>query len=446
MSVRLSQLDNGLRVVSHHMPHLETVSLGVWVKAGNRQEAPSEDGVAHFLEHMAFKGTARRSAFDIVEEIEQVGGDLNAATGLDQTAYYATILKPDLKLAVDLLADIVINPVFDDEEIARERQVICQEIMAVSDSPEDVVFDKAQELAFPEQAVGRPVMGRIETVSSITRDDLIGYMKRYYRAPNMVLSAAGHVDHDQLCDYAAKAFDELSTGLVDVIEPACYKGGIGHSAHPFEQGHVVIGLQGIGFTDKRIFAAQVVNATLGGGMSSRLFQEIREKRGLAYHVYSFHSSFEETGLFGVYAATDAARSVEATELMLNEIANCCAEGISLKEINRAKAQLRSGIAMSLESSGARAEQIARQILFFDKLLSNEELIEDVQSVTAEQCQALMNEMVAVGEPTISLAGMNGRSSAFDQFSTYFSGRADIGSGSLQQTSSEAPSEDIAGGA
>lgn len=419
MTCRFSTLDNGLRVVSHHMPHLETVSLGVWVKAGNRQEGAHEDGVAHFLEHMAFKGTSSRSAFDIVEEIEQVGGDLNAATGLDQTAYYATILKEDLKLAVDLLADIVINPVFDDVEIKKEAEVICQEILASQDQAEDVVFDLAQSLAFPNQPIGRPVMGRIETVSRLTREDLKGFMARYYRAENMVVSAAGNVSHEALCDYVCKAFSGLNQGAVPPTEGARYKGGIGSHDHPFEQGHVVIGLKGIGFTDARIFAAQVVNATLGGGMASRLFQEIREKRGLAYHVYSFHSSFEETGLFGVYAATDPQRSVEATELMLNEIAICCREGISLKELTRAKAQLKSGIAMSLESSGARAEQIARQILFFDKLLSNEELTEEVEAVTLVDCQTLLHEIISAGAPTLALAGLHRKQSAFVGFSDYF---------------------------
>lgn len=419
MSTEVTRLANGLRVVSHRMPHLETVSLGVWVKAGSRHERPDEDGVAHFLEHMAFKGTKTRSAFDIVEQIEQVGGDLNAATGLDQTAYYATILKDDLALAVELLSDIVINPVFEPEEVRRERQVIIQEILALSDSPEDEVFDLAQERAFPGQAVGRPVMGRIETVSKIEKSHLLSFMERHYRAETMVLSAAGNVDHDELCRLAERYFAGLATGAGPGIEPARYVGGLGQSSHPYEQGHVVLGIAGTGFTDDRVFAAQILNATLGGGMSSRLFQEIREKRGLAYHVYSYHSTFEEMGLFGVYAATDPAHSLEVTELMLNEIARCRDEEISLKELQRAKAQLRSGLAMSLESSGARAEQIARQILFFDKLLRNEALIEEVEQVTAAECQSLIDELVSQGEVTIAIAGVSDHSSEFEIFTTFF---------------------------
>ncbi len=421
MSVQVTKLKNGLRVVSHNMPYLETVSLGVWVRAGSRDETPAQDGMAHFLEHMAFKGTKTRSAYDIVELIETAGGDLNASTGLDQTAYYATMLAGDLGLAVELLADIVINPVFEPGEIDREIQVIIQEILATTESPEDVVFDLAQMMAFPDQAVGRTVMGSAETVSKFTRDDLKSFMAQHYRASNMVIGAAGAVDHDALCDLVDEHFAGLPTGDGARTGKAKYQGGIDIAKPSFEQGHVVIGFEGIGFTGDEIFAAQILNNTLGGGMSSRLFQEIREKRGLAYQVYSYHSSYEDSGLFGVYAATDSQRSAEVTGLMLNEIANLCTSGISSRELMRAKAQLKSGLAMSLESSGARAEQIARQILFFDRPLSNEELMRDVERVSLEDCQRLAQKIVASGAPTIAVAGSGQNIDEFARFKSFFSG-------------------------
>jgi len=415
MSVRVSVLDNGLRVVSHRMAHLETVTLGVWIKAGARDEIASQNGIAHFLEHMAFKGTTSRSAYDIVEQIETVGGDLNAATGLDQTSYYAMVLKDAVGVAVELIGDILINPVFSQDELVKERHVIEQEILASKEQAEDVVFDLAQTLAFPDQSVGRPVMGSEASVGAVTLDGLRAFMKSHYVGSQMVLSAAGCVDHDELCDLADKHLSALPKGDGQALVPACYAGGVGVSPQAFDQAHVLAGFEGVGFKSDDIYAAQILNYTLGGGMSSRLFQEVREKRGLAYQVYSFHSTFEDTGFFGAYSATDLMHSVDVTDLMFSEIFKIAEHGIHDKELERAKAQLKSGLAMALESTSGRAEQLARQILFFDKPLETADLLEEVSAVRLEDCLHLAQNLVANGAMTVALVGTDQNIGDFERF-------------------------------
>lgn len=419
METRVSTLSNGLRVVSHEMLHLETVSLGVWIAAGSRDEKPDQHGIAHFLEHMAFKGTTSRSAYEIVETIENVGGDLNASTGLDQTSYYAVVLRGDVEVAVSLLGDILQNSQFTEEELQRERDVIIQEIVANDDQPDDVVFDLAQSLAFKGHSVGRPVMGTIESVSGFTIDDLSGFMKSHYKAERMVISAAGAIDHDEFVRLVERYFSELQTGGERSIEPIAYKGGIEAASQDFEQGHVVIGFEGVPFKSSDIFTMQVLNSVLGGGMSSRLFQEVREKRGLAYHVYSFHSAYEDAGLFGLYVACDKKRQFEACTVMLNEIASLLETGLNSRELNRAKAQLKAGLAMSLESTAVRAEQLARQMLFFDRVLSVSELRDEIEAVSGEACQALATKIVRASEPTIALIGGGQKIDEFKRFKSFF---------------------------
>lgn len=419
MEARVSTLANGLRVVSYEMPHLETVSLGAWIAAGSRNERPEQHGIAHFLEHMAFKGTTTRSAYEIVETIENVGGDLNASTGLDQTSYYAVVMRSDVELAVSLLGDILQNPSFEEDELLRERDVILQEILASEDQPDDVVFDLAQSLAFKDQSVGRPVMGTTATVSSFTVSDLTDFMKTHYRAENMVLSAAGAIKHDEFVRFAETYFSQLRSGHLCSLEKITYTGGMAAASQEFEQGHVVISFKGVAFKSSDIFTMQIISSALGGGMSSRLFQEVREKRGLAYHVYSFHSSYEDAGLFGLYVACDKKRQLEVTEVMLNEIATLCESGLNLTELNRAKAQLKSSLAMSLESSAVRAEQLARQILFFNRVIPVSELIEEIDAVTLDMCQDLMKRVVRETEPTIALVGGGQNIDEFKRFKSFF---------------------------
>ena len=394
MSVERSELKNGLTVVSHAIPEVETVSLGVWIGAGSRSETEGEHGVAHFLEHMAFKGTARRSAQDIAEQIEAVGGELNAATGVDSTAYYARVLRKDMPLALDILSDIIVSPRFDRTELSRERDVILQEIAAAMDSPDDIAFDLVQEAAFPNQPVGRPILGTVESVRSFKRDHLGAYLATHYHGPNMVLAAAGAIDHAALVAEAERRLGSFVPDAAAPPVPARYSGGMRRSEKSFEQTHLLLAFEGVPYRHADYFTAQICAGALGGGMSSRLFQEVRERRGLCYSVYSFASGLSDSGMFTIHAAGGPDRAHELFAVIRNELVKAADKGFRPDEVSRVKAQLKMGLLAGLESSSARAEQIARQILIHGRTLSTEELIEKVESVEVSDLQALLARMLA----------------------------------------------------
>lgn len=399
-----SRLPNGLRVVSHEMPHLGTVALGVWVASGARHEAETEHGISHLLEHMAFKGTKRRSARDIAEEIEQVGGDLNAATSLDTTCYYARVLKDDVGVALDILADIIQNPLYSADELEREREVILQEIASTKDSPDDTVYDLFQDAAFPGQALGRPILGTPESVTGFSAGDLRAFLGSRYRAGSMVLSAAGNISHDALLKRAEELFGGLPAGETPAAVHAKYVGGQRVSSRVFEQAHVVLGHRGLSYRDPSFYAAQVFSGLLGGGMSSRLFQEVREKRGLCYSIYSSAWGLGDTGLLSVHASTGPETLQELIDVVRQELSRSVSEKPDEREIQRAKAQLKTGLLMSLESSVSRAEQMARQLLAFGRLLTAEELIAKVDAVTAENVRETAELLVTGSIPAIAVVG------------------------------------------
>ncbi len=404
MSIEKTALANGLRVVSHAMPHLQTASLGVWVGAGARSESGAQHGISHLLEHMAFKGTARRSAREIAEEIETVGGDLNAATSLETTAYYARVLNADIPLAVDIIADIVRDPKFDAGELAREQDVILQEIAAAEDSPEDVAYDLAQAAAFPGQPVGRPILGTCDSVRSFTPDDLTAYMKSHYAPGSMVLAAAGAVDHAQLVRLAKAAFGDMEVCEPHIPDTAQYAGGFARSSRSFEQSHIVVSFQGPSYCNEAIYTGQILSSMLGGGMSSRLFQEAREARALCYSIYSFCWGLSDTGLFGVHAATGSEQMLELAGVILGELEKLAGEPVSDEELARAKAQLKSGLLMSLESSGSRAEQVARQTLAFGAPRDIDELVEKVEAVGKQAVRDLAGKIILSAVPSVSAVG------------------------------------------
>ncbi len=394
MSVELSRLANGLTVVSHARADVETVSLGLWIGAGSRSEGASEHGVAHFLEHMAFKGTDRRSAQDIAEEIEAVGGELNAATGVDSTAYYARVLRKDLGLALDLLSDILLAPRFDRTELKRERDVILQEIASALDQPEDMVFDLVQEAAFPDQPAGRPILGTATSVRRFTPNHLRTYLEAHYRAPNMVLAAAGAVDHDALVAEAKRRLDPLAANATYIPEPARYRGGVSRSEKPFEQTHLVLAFEAPAYDHPDHFAAQILAGALGGGMSSRLFQEVRERRALCYAIHAFASGLSDSGMLAIYAASGPERAHELFAVIRDELVRASEEGFTDDEIGRVKAQAKMGLLAALESGSARAEQLARQVLIHGRPLTTEELVERVERVSAADAQRLAQGLFA----------------------------------------------------
>ncbi len=394
MSVERSELSNGLTVVSHAMPEVETVSLGIWIGAGSRSEALGEHGVAHFLEHMAFKGTARRSALQIAEEIEAVGGELNAATGVDSTAYYARVMRQDMPLALDILSDIIVAPRFDRDELARERDVILQEIAAALDSPDDIAFDLVQEAAFPDQPVGRPILGTAESVRRFNRNHLGAYLAAQYHGPNMVLAAAGAIDHRALLAEAERWLGSFNPEAAAAPETARYTGGVRRSEKNFEQTHLVLAFEGASYRHADYFTAQICAGALGGGMSSRLFQEVRERRGLCYAIYAFASGLTDSGMFNIHAAGGPDRAHELFAVIRDELVKAAEGGFRADEIARVKAQLKMGLLAGLESSSARSEQLARQILIHGRPLTTDELLEKVERVEAADLQALVVHMLA----------------------------------------------------
>ena len=377
--VRITRLANGLRVATDTVRMVETVTLGVWVEAGTRHESADVNGISHLLEHMAFKGTARRTARAIAEEIEAVGGQLNAHTARDHTAYYAKVLKEDAELALDIVADILQHPALDPDELAREREVVVQEIGQAGDTPDDIIFDHFQATAYPDQAVGRPVLGSADRVRGFSRGVLRHYMDEHYGAARMILSAAGNIGHDEFVAMAERHFDALPAGRGVAVEPARYVGGDFREVRDLEQVHLLFGFESVPYRDPDYYAVSVLSTLLGGGMSSRLFQEVREARGLAYAVYSFSASLEDTGLFGIYAGAGESEVSELVPVVCDQVMRA-AENITADELRRARAQLKAGILMALESTGARCEQLARQLVVYGRPLSAAEVIAAVETV------------------------------------------------------------------
>nr|WP_298683390.1 pitrilysin family protein [uncultured Dongia sp.] len=401
-SVEITTLDNGFRIATDAMASVETVSLGVWVGIGTRHEEAAENGVSHLLEHMAFKGTKRRSARDIAVEIENVGGVLNAYTGREQTAYYAKVLSNDLPLAVDIIADILQHSTYDATELERERGVILQEIGQAEDTPDDIVFDYFQEAAFPGQSMGRPVLGRAEIIEGLQADAIARYQTSRYRPGNMVLAAAGRLEHRHLVDLAVKAFDSLPRGNTATVEPARYQGGESRYARELEQAHILLGFDGIGIHDPDYYASAVLSQLFGGGMSSRLFQEVREKRGLVYGIHSFASAWNDAGLFGIYAGTGEDEAKELLPIVCDELLKL-PHDISEEELRRASAQLKAGILMAREKTSARCEHLASQLLTHDRVMTPAEIVAKVDAVTIADLARVASRLIK-SNPTLTAMG------------------------------------------
>ncbi|MFP6733051.1 MAG: pitrilysin family protein [Rhodospirillales bacterium] len=412
MSVRVTTLGNGMRVVTDAMATVETVSVGAWVAVGTRHETKEQNGISHILEHMAFKGTRRRSARAIVEEIEDVGGHLNAYTGRENTAYFAKVLAGDLPLAVDIIADILQNSTFDEQELKRERGVIIQEIHQAQDTPDDIIFDHFQEAAFPDQPVGRPVLGSAELVAGIERQTILDYMRGEYSAARIVFAAAGKVDHDDFAGAAEAAFTGLAQNAAAEAEPLRYRGGEYREARDLEQVHLVIGFEGLSHDDPDHYALAVFSTLFGGGMSSRLFQEARERRGLVYNIYSFSTSYDDGGLFGIYAGTGRAEAAELVPLICAELKRACA-AVDEAEVARARAQLKANTLMGLESTSARCEQAARQLQVFGRTIPTEETIAKIEAVGPEDVLRAACR-VAASRPTFATIGPGGDIEPLDE--------------------------------
>jgi predicted Zn-dependent peptidase len=405
MTVECTRLNSGLMVVTETMPHLESVALGVWIKSGSRNETEAEHGIAHLLEHMAFKGTGRRTAREIAEEIENVGGEVNAATSTETTSYYARVLKEDVPLAVDILADILIESAFEEDELQREKQVILQEINAANDTPDDVVFDKFSEVAYRDQTLGRAILGTPQTVVSFTPQQIRGYLSRNYTTDRMFVVAAGAVDHDSFVREVEKRFAGLPTApsAPPVIEEARYIGGSVRETRDLMDAQILLGFEGRAYHARDFYCSQILANILGGGMSSRLFQEVREVRGLCYSVYAFHWGFSDTGIFGIHAATGGENLPELLPVIVEELRKS-SHNIETQEIERARAQIRAQLLMGQESPAARAGQIARQMMLYGRPIPNPEMMERLEGITVERLTDLAGRLFFDTVPTLSAIG------------------------------------------
>ena len=392
MSVQTHRLSNGFRIVTEHMEGLKSASVGIWVQAGGRNETLPQNGIAHFLEHMAFKGTKRRSALQIAEAIEDVGGYINAYTSREMTAYYARVLENDVPLALDVIGDIVLNPVFDPAEIEVERGVILQEIGQSLDTPDDIVFDWLQEEAYPDQAIGRTILGPVERVQSFSRDDLAQFVAQHYGPGQMILAAAGAVDHDDLVRRAEEMFGHLPAAPSIQSDAARFEGGERREVKSLEQVHFALALEGPDYRDPQIYTAQIFATAFGGGMSSRLFQEIREKRGLCYTIFSQAGAYADTGLMTIYAGTSAEQIGDLAGLTMDEMKRAASD-MTPEEVARARAQMKAGMLMGLESPSARCERLARMMSIWDRIPQLDEAVERIDAVTTGDVKDFAENLV-----------------------------------------------------
>ena len=361
---------------------------------------------------MAFKGTATRSARDIAEAIEAAGGEMNAETSVDHTIYYVRMLKDDIGLGLDVLSDIVANSLFDPEELKREQHVISQEIGAAADVPEDLVFDMFQEAAYPDQPIGRTILGTPASVQAITDDDLRRFLATHYRGPQMVLSAAGNLDHASLAAAAEERLGGLGGGAAPAPQPGRYRGGHSGEAKDLQEAQIMLGFEGPSFLDADYHATHLLSAILGGGMASRLFQEVREERGLCYSIHSFFWPYADTGIFGVEAATSEEDLEELMDVVVGELARI-AGGVAQDELARAKAQTRSGLLMALESPLARAGQMARHILIYGRPIPLDEIVAKIEAVTPAAIAAAAERIFATAPTLASIGPIGGMPSAAD---------------------------------
>lgn len=414
-----TRLPNGLRIATETMPGAHSIALAISVDVGSRHEQSAENGLSHFLEHMAFKGTATRNAREIAEAFDDVGASLNAYTSSEHTVYYARFLPKDLPLALEILSDILQHSRFDEEELERERNVILQEIAMHHDTPEDLVYDLFHETVYPNQAVGRSILGTEELVECFTTESLRRYMGKHYCPARMVITAAGNIDHGHLVELVGNLFDYESAGEVLLPEQAIYVGGDKRKVDDFEQMHLVLGLPGLAYTDPDYYAAQIMATALGGGMSSRLFQEVREKRGLAYNVYAFLSSYRDGGIFGMYAAAGEKSAAELAPVLCDEVIRMVEDGISSAELERARNQHTAGLQMMRENVSSVAEWIGRHLLCYGDYRNTESLCAEYEKITREDVTRVLRRLLTGAELTCTALGPQKGLVGYDELNRRF---------------------------
>lgn len=386
--VKKTTLENGLKVVTEQVESVKSVSVGIWVKTGSRNETEKQAGVTHFLEHMLFKGTETRSSYDIALSMEAVGGYLNAFTSSEYTCYYSRCLNTQLELALDVLSDMVLHPSFPEDEIEKEKKVVIEEMKMYRDSPDDYLFEEFSNQIFKGHPLGRPVIGFEETVSNFERQDLYDYMKNRYQPSNLLVAVAGNVTHDKVIKLVERYFGEVPprNGTEEEVPLTPYEVQENTFTKAIEQTHLILGRRGLDFDHEDKYRLLLANTVLGGGMSSRLHQNVREKFGYCYSINSFNQSYRDTGLFGVYVGTDKDYVKHVRQLIVNELQKIQQDPVPEKELSEAKAQLKGKLMLSLESMSSRMSRLAKSELYFNRFVTLDELTENIDSVERSQVQ------------------------------------------------------------
>lgn len=396
-------LKNGLRVAVDEMKDVESVSVGVFVNTGSRNETLEINGISHFLEHMAFKGTKKRSAKEIAEEFEGIGGRINAYTSKEKTVYYVKVLKKHAEFAVEFLSDILQNSTFDEVELEKERGVILQEIAMTNDTPDDIIFDYFQETAYSDQALGRSILGPVKNIKKFTRQDFTNYIGKQYNYSNMAVVAAGNIKESDLVKWSEKYFNKLGDKKIKKVEAAKYGGGDFRKEKKLEQINMVLGFKGFSYLDKNYYAAQILAMILGGGMSSRLFQEVRENQGLAYSIYAFNYAHADSGIFGIYAGTTPEKTNKLIDSTCKEILKIC-EKVSDKELQRVRAQFEASLLMARESTSSRMQKLGGDILSLNRIVSDQEVMKKILAVKKSDIVDLAGEVFFKSKPTFAAIG------------------------------------------
>lgn len=401
---QVTKLDNGLRIITERVHEVDSVALNIRVGVGSRAESASQNGISHFLEHMAFKGTKTRTAFEIAKAFDDIGGAFNACTGRESTSYYAKVLKKDIKTGIDILIDILMNSTFPEDELEREKGVVIQEIFQTNDSPSDIIFDKYFEAAYKDQPFGRSILGTQDTVKSFTREDLNNYIKEHYFGGNMIFAAAGNVEHEEVVQLIKDFLSKIHSKELKKSQNAGYTSGEYREHRKLDQVHLLIGLPSVSRDDNKYHTFKVLDSILGSGMSSRLFQEVREKQGLAYSIYSFNSSYADTGMLSIFAGTDSSNLDKLLKSITTELKKLSTDNLKEEEVNRVKERVKSQILMSRESVSSRAETLGHYYGNYNKYISKNELIEKISAVTIYDIKKAAEELLSQHEK-ITLAAI-----------------------------------------
>ena len=405
LSPEISILPSGFRITTDYMPQVDSVALSLWISVGSRFESKENCGIAHFLEHMAFKGTKKRSALDIAKDFDAIGGQFNAYTSKETTVYYAKVLKRYFRKALEIISDILLHSTFDELEIEKERGVVLQEIALTDDTPDDIIFDHYMETAYPSQPIGRPILGPKELVQSFNREHLRDFVDNHYHSKNMLLSVSGNITHEEVLSAATYLSENMPIKDKSfTVESAQYKGGFYKEKRDLEQVHIVLGFKGYSYHDKNYYPVQVLSLILGGGMSSRLFQEVREKHGLAYSIASFNRSYSDSGMLNIYSGTDSKNIVKLLDIVTQEVKKMAQE-VTQEELERARTQIESSLLMSRESNSARVDIIGGSYIKYGRYISKQEILEEIDKVTTQKVQDLMQEILSTNDPiTVSALG------------------------------------------